>query len=81
MDSIIVQSIEGFSILQGEINYSPPTTSDPVKNIVVISDDNSGSMDTGKRRTCCVEKTQLVIEGCITTNTPCIFTTYVFFIL
>ena len=45
-NSIIVQSIEGFSTLQGEINYTPPTTTDPVVNLVVIGDDNSGSMQS-----------------------------------
>jgi hypothetical protein len=74
-NSIIVQSIKGFSVLQGEINYAPSTTTAPVQNILVISDDNSGSMGAGSRKTCCIKKSQRLIEGCETTNTPCIFTT------
>jgi len=74
MNSIIVQSIEGLSILQGEINYAPPTTTDPVKNFAVISDDNSGSMQ-GSRQSNCIRKTQQLLEGCEATRTPCIFTT------
>jgi hypothetical protein len=73
-NSIIVQSIEGLSILNGKINYTPPTGTDPVQSILVISDDNSGSMG-GNRKTYCVQKTQQLIEGCITTNTPYMFTT------
>jgi hypothetical protein len=71
--SVIVQSVEGFSVLQGEINYAQPTTTDPVQNLLVIGDDNSGSMQ-GSRQATCIKKTQLLIEGC-GTNTPCIFTT------
>jgi hypothetical protein len=74
-NSIIVQSIEGFSILNGIINYTPPTGTVPVQSILVISDDNSGSMSTGNRKTYCVQKTQRLIEGCATFNTPCMFTT------
>ena len=74
-DSIIVQSIEGFSILQGEINCAPSsTTANQVKNLLVISDDNSGSM-RGQRQTTCIIKTQRLIDGCATAKTHCIFTT------
>lgn len=73
MNSIIVQSVEGFSVLQGEINYAPATTTDPVQNLLVIGDDNSGSMQ-GSRQATCIKKTQLLIEGC-ETKTHCIFTT------
>ena len=73
-NSIIVQSIEGFSTLQGEINYTPPTTTDPVVNLVVIGDDNSGSMQ-GQRQATCIKKTQQLIDGCAATQTACIFTT------
>jgi len=73
-NSIIVQSIEGFSIFQGEINYAQPTTANQVKNILVIGDDNSGSMQ-GPRQSTCIKKTQELIDGCAATQTPCIFTT------
>ena len=73
-NSIIVQSIEGFSILQGEINYAPPTTANQVRNLLVIGDDNSGSMQ-GPRQSNCIRKTQQLLDGCAATQTHCIFTT------
>ena len=74
MNSIFVQSIEGISILQGNINYAPPTTANQVKNILVIGDDNSGSME-GRRQATCIKKTQQLLDGCVLTSTPSIFTT------